>query len=103
MLYLVISKMLVLNYRLVQPTLLVKLITIPSISNPAAALVSTLRNWTINSIRTILIEIISTLPKMIYTTPTILPSIKAISFIPFMLILSKTGVVVFIIRLMIWI
>ena len=30
-------------------------------------------------------------------------SIKTISFIPFMLILSKAGVVVFIVRLMIWI
>ena len=80
-LYLVICKMLVLIYRLVQPTLLVKLITIPSISNPTAALVSTVCNWTINSIRTILIEMISILPKMIYTMPTISPLSKpSVSF-----------------------
>ena len=56
-----IFKMLVLISTSVQPTPLVKLITIPKVSNPAAALVSTVSNWTINSVRTV--EIISIIPK----------------------------------------
>ena len=99
----VISKMLVLISTYFQPTPLVKLITIPSISNPAAALVSIVPNWTINSIRTILKETTSIISKRIYTMPTIISSIKTISSIPLMLIPSRTNVGVFIKRLLMWI
>ena len=97
----VIFKMLVLISTSVQPTPLVKLITIPKVSNPAAALVSTVSNRTINSIWTV--EIISIILKMIYIMPIVTSSIKTISSIPFTLILSRTDVGVFILRLMVWI
>ena len=86
-----------------QPTPLIKLITIPNVSNHATALVFTVLNWTINSIWTILIEIISIIPKVIYTMPIIMSSIKIISSIIFMLIPSRTGVTVFKLRLLMWI
>ena len=59
-----------------------KLITIPSICNLAAAFGSTVPNWTKNSIQTILTETISIVPKMIYTMSTILSSIKTVSSTP---------------------
>ena len=97
----VIFKMLVLISTSVHSTPLVKLITIPKVSNPVAALVSIVSNWTINSIWTV--EIISIILKMIYIKPIVTSSIKTISSIPFILILSRTDVGVFILRLMVWI
>ena len=95
--------MLVLISTSVQLTPLVELITIPRGTNPTPAVVSIVFNRIISSIWTILIEIISIIPKVIYTMPTIISFINNTSSIPFKLITSRTHVGVFILRLLMWI
>ena len=76
----VIFKMLVLISTYIQPTPLVR--SIGNVLNQVAALVPTVPNWTINSIQTILIKIISILAKMIYNISTIISISKLATLFP---------------------